>query len=104
MSDNIFHPTMKVIVKWRKHPSILTITSEDENTSKFSFNFVSKEHVLEEIQMFGSSKAIQESDVPVKFIKENSDLFNKSLEKSKFPDRLKLSNVTIVFKKGARTF
>ena len=44
-------------------------------------------------------------------IKENSDLFaeiickflNESSEKSKFPDSLKLVNVTPVFKKGART-
>ena len=77
------------------------------NTPKFSFNFVSKEHVLEEIQMLDSSKAIQESDIPVKLIKENSDLFaeiickyfNESLEKSKFPDCLKLANVTPVSKR-----
>ena len=75
MSDNIFHPTLKAIVKWRNHPSILTITSEHENTPKFSFNFVSKEHVLEEMQMLDSSKTIQESDIPVKLIKEGSDLF-----------------------------
>ena len=44
-------------------------------------------------------------------IKENSDLSaeiickyaNKSLEKRKFPDCLKLVNVTLVFKKGPRT-
>ena len=64
--DNIEHPTLKAIVKWRNHPSTLTIISEHENMPKFSFNFVSKEHVLEEMQMFDSSKAIQESDVPVK--------------------------------------
>ena len=61
--------------------------------------------------MLDSSKAIQESDIPVKLIKENSDLFaeiickyfNESLEKSKFPDCFKLANVTPVFKKGTRT-
>ena len=108
MSDNIDHPTLKVIVKWRNHPSILTITSKHENAPKFSSNFVSKEHVLEEIQILDSSKAIQESHIPVKLIKENSDLFteiickyfNEFLEKSKFPDCLKLTNVTPVFKKG----
>ena len=26
LSDNIFHPTLKANVKWRNHPSILTIT------------------------------------------------------------------------------
>ena len=61
--------------------------------------------------MLDSSKAVQESDIPVKLIKGNSDLFaeiickyfNESLEKRKFPDCLKLANVTPVFKKGART-
>ena len=107
----IDHATLKTIVKWRNHPNILATTSEDENTPKRSFNFISKEHVLEEIQMLDSSKAIQESDIPVKLIKENSDLFaeiickyfSESLEKSKFPDCWKLANITAVFKKGART-
>ena len=75
MLDKTFHPTLKAIVKRRNHPSILTITSEHENKPKFSFNFVSKEHVFEETQMLDSSKAIQESDTPVKLIKENSDVF-----------------------------
>ena len=102
LSDNIFHPTLKAIKNWRNHPSILTITSGHENTQKFSFYFVPKEHVLEEIQMLDSSKAIQERDIPVKLIKENSNLFaeiickyfNESLEKSQFPNCLKLANVT----------
>ena len=92
LSDNIDHPTLKAIVKWRNHTSILTITSEHQNTLKFSFNFVSKEHVLRKIKMLDSSKAIQESDIPVKLIKGDSDLFadiickcfNKSLEKVSF--------------------
>ena len=57
--------------------------------------------------MLDSSKAIQESDIPVKLIKENSDLFaeiickyfNESLENSKCPDCMKLANVIPVFKK-----
>ena len=91
---------MKAIVKWIYHQSILTITSEHENTPKC----VSKEHFLEEIKMLDFSKAIQKSDIPVKLIKENIDrfaeilckYFNESLEKSIFPDYLKLTNVTPV--------
>ena len=53
--------------------------------------------------MLDSWKAIQESNIPVKLIKKNSDLFaevickyfNESLEKSKFPDFLKLANVIL---------
>ena len=32
LSDNIDHPTLKAVVKWRNHPSILTITSAHERT------------------------------------------------------------------------
>ena len=57
------------------------------------------------------SKAIQESDIPVKIIKANENFFaeaicfyfNKSLENGKFPNCIKLPNITPVFKKGART-
>ena len=111
MSGNIDHPTLKAIVKWRNYPSILTVTSKHENTPEFSFNFVSKEHVFYEIKMLNSSKAIQERKrYSCYWIKGNNDLFaeiickyfNESLEKSKFPDCLKLTNVTPVFEKGAR--
>ena len=57
------------------------------------------------------SKAIQESDIPVKIITANENFFaeaicfyfNKSLENGKFPNCLKLANTTSVFKPGART-
>ena len=76
-----------------------------------SFNFVSKQDVLTEIKVLDVSKAIQESDIPVKIIKANENFFaeaicfyfNKSLENGKFPNCLKLANITPVFKKGART-
>ena len=35
---------------------------------KFPFSFIWKEHVLEEMQMVDSSKAIQVSEIPVKKI------------------------------------
>ena len=85
--------------------------SEYKNRANFSFNFVSKEDVLTEIKMLDVSKAIQESDIPVKIIKVNENFFaeaicfyfNKSLENGKFPNCLKLANITPVFKKGPRT-
>ena len=61
--------------------------------------------------MLDVSKAIQESDILVKIIKANENssaeaIFfnsNKSLENGKFPNYLKLANITSVFKKGTRT-
>ena len=61
--------------------------------------------------MLDVSEVIQESDIPVKIIKANENFFaeavcfyfNKALENAKFPNCLKLANITPVFKKGART-
>ena len=58
-----------------------------------------------------SSKACQDSDIPTKVIKSNSDIltdaiyseYNRSLEKSVFPPSMKLANVTPVYKKGNRS-
>ena len=111
LAEKIDDPTLKAIAKSRNHPSILAITSEYKNRANFSFNFVSKEDVLTEIKMLDVSKAIQESDIPVKIIKANENFFaeaicfyfNKSLENGKFPNCLKLANITPIFKKGPRT-
>ena len=97
MIENIGDPSLNAIAKWKNHPSILAITSEYKNRANFSFNFVSKEDVLTEIKMLDVSKAIQESDIPVKIIKVNENFFaeaicfyfNKSLENGKFPNYLK---------------
>ena len=111
MTENIDDPTLKAIAKWRNHLSILAVASEYKSRANFSFSFVSKEDVLTEIKMLDVSKTIQESDIPVKIIKANENFFaeaicfyfNKSLENGKFPNCLKLANITSVFKKGART-
>ena len=63
------------------------------------------------MKVLDGSKATQESDIPVKIVKENNYLFaeaiyfyfNKLLENGKFPNCLKLANIVIVFKKRART-
>ena len=58
--------------------------------------------------MLDVSKAVQESDIPFKIIKANFFAeviclyFNKSFQNVKFPNCLKLANITPVFKKGAR--
>ena len=91
--------------------SILATASEYKNRENFSFNFEDKEDVLTERKMMDFSKAIQEGDILVKIIQANENFFaeaicfyfNKSLENVKFPNCLKLANITPVFKKGPRT-
>ena len=40
----------------------------------FSFSFVTKKTILNELCKLNSKKACQESDIPVKIIKENLDI------------------------------
>ena len=79
MAENTDDPTLKVIAKWRNHPSILAMASEYKNRAKVSFNFVSKEDVLTEIKMLDVSKAIQEIDIPVKVIEADENFFGEAI-------------------------
>ena len=69
LAENMDDPTLKAIAKWRNHPSVLAIASEYANWENFSFSFISKEDALTEIKVLDVSKAIQESDIPVKIVK-----------------------------------
>ena len=76
----------------------------------FSFTFVTKETILNELRKLNPKKSCQESDIPVKIIKENLDIFsnfvyndlNNSLFSSNFPSHLKNATITPIFKKKDR--
>ena len=95
--------------KYEKHPSIIKIKEKmkDKNVS-FSFSFVTKEKLLNELRKLNPKKACQENDIAVKIIKEKLDIvsalfiinnFNNSLLSSNFPSYLKNANITLIFKK-----
>ena len=73
--------------------------------SHFEFSFASVDEVLKEIKKLNPPKAAQSTDVPVKNLKDNADIFadyicgffNESLNCCKFQSIL---NVTPVAKKG----
>ena len=75
---------------------------------RFSFQEITKSEINQEVLNLDSSKACQESDLPTKIIKANSDIFtevihkefNRGLEVGNFPCTMKLANVTPVYKKG----
>ena len=111
ISDNISDPIIKLIVKYRKHPSILTIREVCKERKRkhaaFSFSEVAKEKILRDILNLDVSKASQDTDIPSKIIKENADIFANFLhsrfnKRPEFPSLLKQANITPVFKKGER--
>ena len=112
ISDNISDPIIKLIVKYRKHPSIFTIgevyNERKKKHASFSFSKVAKEEIFSEVLNLDVSKACQDTDIPSKIIKENADIFTSFLHSSfntsatnlEFPSVLKQANIPHFFKKG----
>ena len=73
----------------------------------FYFLFVGNVDIFKEIKMLQSNKETQNTDIPTKLIKNKVDIltefvftsFNKFIERSLFPSKLKLVNITTVYKK-----
>ena len=76
----------------------------ETTSNKFSFKYEDRKKFLTEIQNLNSRKASQHNDIPVKILKENSDIcsyilhhnFNNSLFSNKFPKYLKKADITPV--------
>ena len=74
---------------------------------QFSFNFETENKILAEIHNLDNKKACQESDIPVKIIKDNIDIFsdfifhnfNNLIFDATFPSELKNVDVIPTFKK-----
>ena len=106
LAERISHPTLKAILKYKNHPSIVAIHNLKKNYN-FYFTVVSEEDVLKEIKKLNPRKSTQSTDVPIKLLKENADIsacylcdfFNQSIQNFEFPSILKNANLTPVFKK-----
>ena len=80
------------------------------NKLSFSFKFIDRKKIFNELQKLKSKKACQGSDIAVKIIKENIDIitdficnnFNNSLFSSYFPSNLRNADITPVLKKKDR--
>ena len=102
-------PVLNAIKKFENHPSILEIKKQIPSDVAFTFSFskVNLTEIINEIKNLDESKATQSNDIPTKVIKENYDIFaafitenfNKMIEDSVFPDSLKQTKVTPVYKK-----
>ena len=91
MEDEI----IKLILKYRDHPSIFAIGElfKEKFDSPSLFTRIDKEEILKEILDLDTSKACQDTDVPTKILKENAGIFadflhasfNEFVKKSEFP-------------------
>ena len=92
--------------KFRNHPAIVMIKSKRKIGQCFSFAPVTYDDKLKKINNLDTDKASQQSDIPTKILKQNSNYFaryfcgniNQCIFKSMFPPDLKLADVTPVYK------
>ena len=94
-------------MKYRNHPSIIAIRSKCKDKGNFNFIEVDQKQIEKEILKLDVNKASQSFDIPIKVLKENSDIFNSFLcnsfnnfiKLSTFPEILKDTDITLCTKK-----
>ena len=104
------HPTLNAILKYKYHPSIPVVTRVSQRFSSFYFSPVDKNAILKEISKLKPNKAVQDTYVSVKILKENADFsaeyiyfqYNQAIRSSNFPDCFKFANIAAAFKQGSR--
>ena len=72
VTENLTEPTLRAILKYKNHASILAIQSQREVTT-FLITEVNAKDIKKEILKLNKNKASQISDIPVKVIKDNVD-------------------------------
>ena len=106
-SSTILDPEERAIQKHEIHLSILLIKNKIGNEKSFKFEAISVSDIEKEIKTINPRKATPSGNIPPKILKLSSDttaitlqeLFNESLSNCEFPDKLKLADITPVFKK-----
>ena len=102
--------TLKAILKYRNHSSIIAIQNKCKDKGNFNFIEVDQKQIEKKILKLDVNKASQSSDIPIKFLKENSDIFsnflccsfNNSIKLSISPEILKHADITPLYKKGKK--
>ena len=104
-------PILNTIQKFKFHPSIITLKKSKQNFKTFEFSATSKEDMKNEIVALNPGKSGTHLNIPTKILKLSlntcceylTSTFNDMLENCSFPDRLKLADITPIFKKGDAT-
>ena len=100
-----------IINKFKDHPSILKINDNIQIREKFSFSSQNSTDISTIINELNENKPTTFLNIPVKMIVETSNIcspfiskiYNDSILNSKFPQSLKMADITPVFKKDERT-
>ena len=100
------------VLKYKDHPSILKILEKMPLVEEeFDFKYISPEDTLKHIKHLKTNKSTTFQHIPGKILVNNADLIytkmseliNKNIEISTFPDSLKSADVFPIYKKKDRT-
>ena len=101
-------PIDYAIAKYKNHPSIIMINENVSFESRFSFTAVNEDDIQREILNLNPKKPGTFGNVPTKMLKSSSEICNVALQniwysetlgKLYFPYKLKLADITPVYKK-----
>ena len=67
------HSTLKAVLKYKNHPSIIYIRRFRHQVANFNFSCINKSVVLKEIRDLSTANASRDTDITVKIFKENAD-------------------------------
>ena len=99
---------MDAITMYESHPSILKIKENVVVETNFSFSPISTEVIHSELKLLSTRKAIPYMNIPPKQLKEVIDIIDKPLQgiwneeiliNKKFPSKLKLADISPIYKK-----
>ena len=106
--QNIHGKVADAIKMYESHPSILKIKENVDIETTFSFSPISTEDIHAEIKSLNTRKAIPYMNIPPKQLKEVIDIIVKPLQgiwneeiliNKKFPSKLKMADISPIFKK-----
>ena len=101
-----------VILKYKNDPSIIMINQNVSFESRFNFQVVNENDIKQEVSNLNSKKAGIFGNIPTKMLKSSSEICNKVLtniwnfeilETHNFSSKLKLANITPMYKKNDHT-
>ena len=101
-------PIDYAIAKYKNHPSIIMINENVSFESRFSFTAVNEDDIEREILNLNPKKPGTFGNIPTKMLKSSSEICSVALQniwnseilgKLYFPNKLKLADITPVYKK-----
>ena len=110
-TGNLNDPVEIALKKFESHPSILNIKRMVDIQSNVVFSKVSSADIKLELRSLNTRKASTYMNIPTKHLKQVTDIIveplvqiwnNETIDNMKFPTKLKLADITPIFKKLER--